>query len=590
MSWRNFLLRCLGVALGTAVFAASAAADDLSAVRETVSALARQVMKDESVPGLSLALVNRDGVIWSAGFGWADVDAKIAATPDTVYSAGTLTMPLTAAAVMQLAEHETIDLDAPLQRYLPDFSIRTRFATTAPITPRNLLTHHAGLPAMHFAGMWTEHPVSLAAFVASLRDEYAPYPPDLLYDPSQPGYAVLGHLIETLAGERFAQYMRDHLLAPLGMTHSAFDPARIDRQHLTKTYWRGKKETPRLALRDTPAVGLYCSAPDMGQFLRMLLNSGVLDGQRVLSAESVAEMLTPQNTGVALDLDDRIGLGWRLSGVHLAHARTVAWQSNSSPTGHGRMLLVPDRGLGVVVLSNSSVGARAVDELSATILDLLIRKKGDTEPEHPTAAVVAAPAPVSPQTLPGHYASILGMISVTGDAGHLRADVLGKTLRLEPGADGLYGLEYRFLGLIPIPISALKEVRVQPATINDRRFILAHVKGRVFRFADRVPQAPLSPAWRARLGSYEVVNRDALLDLAELRPIELRYDDGVLYFRYRLPGLLGLEATAPVLAQNDNELVLAGTGWLMGETIRVDRRENQERLLYSGYELRRITP
>jgi hypothetical protein len=133
-------------------------------------------------------------------------------------------------------------------------------------------------------------------------------------------------------------------------------------------------------------------------------------------------------------------------------------------------------------------------------------------------------------------------------------------------------------------------VSVRPAQIAGQSFVVAHYKDHVLRFAQKIPRAPLPPAWQKRLGTWEAVERDALLELVELERLSLRYDDGVLYFHYALPGWLGLEVLVPVNPVSDTELVLHGTGWLMGETVRVVRRGGEERLRYSGYELRRPRP
>lgn len=115
-------------------------------------------MSRAEVPGLSIALVDDQRVVWSQGFGYADAERRIPATDQTLYGIGSVTKLFTAAAVMQLAEQGRIDLDVPLTRYLPEFSMRARFADAAPITPRNLLTHHSGLPGDYLKGMWTLHP------------------------------------------------------------------------------------------------------------------------------------------------------------------------------------------------------------------------------------------------------------------------------------------------------------------------------------------------------------------------------------------------------------------------------------------------
>ncbi len=138
-------------------------------------------------------LVRGGEVLCEEGFGLADVAKNQAATADTRYRAGSLAKPMTAIAVMQLAEKGMVDIDQPLVGYLPVFSIRSRFDTTAqPITVRSVLSHHAGLPTDLNKGMWTEQPFTAVA--SKLREEYACFPPNLVFSYSNVGYTLLGHL------------------------------------------------------------------------------------------------------------------------------------------------------------------------------------------------------------------------------------------------------------------------------------------------------------------------------------------------------------------------------------------------------------
>ena len=581
------ILLAAGVLLWLPTAAVAAPSEtEIEPVKRAVTALIEDERESEHIPGLSLALVDEHGIVWAAGFGYADVEKRVPARAETIYPVGALTMPLTAAAVMQLTEQRAIELDLPIGKYLPEFSLESRFASGAPITPRNLLTHHAGLPAARFKGIWTPQP--LAELVASLKDEHAAYPPDHVHDPSDLGYDVLGRLIEVKTGQEFTRAMEERLLAPLGMRASSFARAGVDRTLLAVSYWHGKKELEALAARDTPAVGLYSSAVELGRFLTMLLRDGELEGRRVLSARSVAEMLRPQNERVALDLDNRVGLGLRLSGVRLDRADRIAWQSDTSLTGRGRILIAPDQKLGVVVIANSSTGSRLIERVSTRLLETALDARATEPPEpRPHAAAPAVPPP-TPDELNGHYAGLLGLIRVTAEEERVRANVLGKTLALEPEPDGRLSVGYRLLGFIPIPIKVLKEVRVQPMRIAGRDLMLLHYKDQRFRLADRIEPEPLPEAWRARLGEYEPAERDLLLDLIELHALELRYEEGFLHFYYRLPGWFGLAARVPVKPVSDTALAIQGNGWLMGETIEVVRRGDEERLRYSGYELKRV--
>ena len=116
--------------------------------------------RKNNVTGLSIALVDDKGLIWAQGFGYADKENKIPATPQTVYRVASISKLFTATAIMQLAEQGKINIDEPLTTYLPEFSIKTRFPGEGKITPRNLMTHHSGLPANFYKGIFSSNPAT----------------------------------------------------------------------------------------------------------------------------------------------------------------------------------------------------------------------------------------------------------------------------------------------------------------------------------------------------------------------------------------------------------------------------------------------
>lgn len=570
--------------------AAAARGDDLDTVRHAIGDYIRDEMKSHDVVGLSVALVADGRLAWAEGFGWADRERRVPARADTLYVTGGMTQAFTAAAALQLAEQGALDLDQPLRRYLPEFSIRTRFPDGPPITPRNLLTHHAGLPAMHFHGMWGARPEPFGALVARLKDEYAAYPPDTVYVPSFPGYDVLGRLIETKCGAAYADCLERRLLGPLGMTRSTFDAARADPLLLARHYWQDKP-VPYTAMRDVPAGGLVSSVTELAHFAQMLLDDGRYGGRALLRARGVSEMFRPQNAQVALDLDNRVGLPWRLAGVRFPEARTAAWLGNESPFARGRLLLVPEHRLGVIVLTNCSGSSEAAERISTRLMQLALQGRKPAAPPEPRVTALTAPSPARTRAdIEGRYATLVGQIDVHAADGRYRAQMLGKTLELVPTPEGLLAPEYRFLGLIPIPISVLRELRFTEARVAGRDIAIAYYRNQAYRLGEKIAPRPLPPAWRARLGEYRVVNDDALLKLVNLRDVTLAYDGGVLYFRYRVPGWLGLVANIPVRPVSDAELVVEGTGWLMGETIALVEESDAPRLRYSGYMFRRVAP
>ena len=262
---------------------ASVRLGDYTHAREHISWLIRQEMSDANVTGLSIALVDENGIVWSEGFGYADKEAEIKATSDTVYNVGSITKIFTAAAAMQLAEQGKLDIDQPLQKYLPEFSIKSRFGDTRKITPRNLMTHHSGLPVNWSLGMIVRNPGPFTELVTAMKDEYTAYPPDYIFSYSNLGMALLGAAIGKVGSEDFTSYMNTHMLKPLGMTHSEFSPSTR-----SKSYHHGRV-VEALPMRDLPASGLNSSANDIAHFMQMLFSEGNFAGKQILRPETLGK-------------------------------------------------------------------------------------------------------------------------------------------------------------------------------------------------------------------------------------------------------------------------------------------------------------
>ena len=150
---------------------------DYSYTKAYIAWLIDREMKKKEVTGLSIALIDDQQVVWAQGFGFADAANKVAATPETIYRAGSISKLFTATAAMQLAEQGKLDIDQPIQSSLPEFSIKSRFANSGPITPRTLMTHHSGLLSDLIKESYTRQPEPFGQVVPMLRDEYVATPP-----------------------------------------------------------------------------------------------------------------------------------------------------------------------------------------------------------------------------------------------------------------------------------------------------------------------------------------------------------------------------------------------------------------------------
>jgi len=560
---------------------------DYSYTSEYLSWLIRKEMKRHDVTGLSIALVDDQKVIWAEGFGYADEANKVAATPETLYRVGSISKLFTATAAMQLVEQGKLDIDKPLQTYLPEFSVKSRFPDAGPVTPRTLMTHHSGLPSDLLKGMWTKNPEPFTNVVNRIRDEYAPYPPNFVFSYSNLGVSLLGQAVERVAGRPYVSHMDEALLQPLGMSRSSFSK-RLDMwPFLAKGYRKGDeiKEPP---LRDVPAGGLYSNVLDLSRFMEMVFAGGKAGEQRILKEETVAEMLRPQNGGVPLDHDLRIGLGWILSGTEIENAGQVAQHDGATLLYRSQLIILPEQKLGVAVLSNSATAGPVVHKVATEALKLALETKtGIRQPErNKPAERDAGLSPEERQGWLGAYATPFGVARVTEKGDALRAELFGKTFNLVPRADGRLGLRYRLLGLIPVSLDELDYVGISGASVSGRHILLAaNTAGKSMLVGEKIEPVPVPEKWQGRVGAYEIANPGD--DTILVEDIRLRYEEGLLRVDYALPLFFPGMLSVTLMPISDTEAVIRGLGRSMGETIRIVTVDGEERLFYSGYELRK---
>ncbi len=568
---------------------ASFAREDYSYTRDYISWLIKQEMKKSDVTGLSIALVDDRRIVWAEGFGWADQANAAPATPDTVYRVGSVSKLFTATAAMQLAQQGRFDIDKPLERYLPEFAVKSRFADGLPITPRSLMTHHSGLPSDLQRGMWTKKPDPFDAVVGQLRQEYAANPPSTVYAYSNLGATLLGLAVEKVAGDAFASHMDASLLKPLGMARSSFS-TRCDRSPFASKAYRDGSEVEEPALRDVPAGGLNSTVNDLARFMQMVLGGGAIGERRIIGPETLAEMLRPQNGDVPLDLNFRVGLAWHLSGLGLIDIRNagpVAHHSGATINHHAMLIVLPAHKLGVVVLSNSAASGGVVNRVAVETLRLALEAKaGIRQPDRksPPAQGDVPPAEAL-RGYEGTYATPVGMVPVSDKTSYLSAEVMGRTLRLVPRADGSLGLQYKLLGLIPISLGELNRASLSRAVIAGRDILKIGLDGQEMILGERIHPVPIPAAWQRRLGRYEIINAGG--DHIRAEEVRLRDDAGFLVVDVAVPLLFKGKVHFALKPISDTDALIFGLGRGMGETIAAVTIDNEELLRYSGYLLRK---
>ena len=314
-------------------------------------------MEKEGIPGLTAALVVGAHLTWSQGYGLADVENGVPATADTVYRLASVSKPITAVAVMQLAEQGRIDIDAPVRKYVPGFPEKPW-----PITARQLLAHTSGI--RHYAGdefASTRHYWSILEGLDVFKDDPLVFEPGTRQLYSTYGYTLLGAVVEAASGMRYLDYLHERILRPAGMTGVRDDDASAIIRNRAHGYVRtAAGDLRNSALADTsykvPGGGLCATAADMGRF------AAAFEAGSLLKKETLDSMLVGQRTGDGKTLN--YGLGWS---VTTRNGRFEAWHTGAQQRVSNVVYLQPGRGLAVVLMANLEGQGTSLKELARRI-------------------------------------------------------------------------------------------------------------------------------------------------------------------------------------------------------------------------------
>ena len=571
----------LGACATPAPVATSSIRGDYRHTENYLNWLVDREMSENDITGISIALIDDQKIIWQKGFGHADLENDIPATPETVYRVGSIAKVFTAAATMQLADLGKLDIDQPLVAALPEFSIKTRFPKAGPVTPRNMMMHHSGLPSNFLQGLFVRDPARFDSVVEGIRDEHMTFPPNYVFSYSNLGMALLGATVQKVSGEPFDNYMERHFFQPLGMKQSSFSPRAI-----TKAYDHNKA-TEVFSLRDMPAANLLSNVLDLSQFVKMQFADGKSGQQQILSAASVHEMLRVQNAGFPLTFQQYVGLGWMMNGVEVPGGGLVASHGGSLPDSHSMMTILPEHKLGVVVLSNSATSAGAVTKIAAEALRLMLEAK--TGIRQPPAVAVRSPERTATarelRFFNGHFDTLVGLAKISTESGKIDADAVGHHFQLVPHEDGLLSLKYKVFGMVAVHVGAFEDIRLSMAIVDGREIVVGRIGGESLMFGEKINPSSIPETFLQHIGNYEIMGK---IDGPVPNQILLKEDDGLLVGEARFPEKPELLLRIGFRPVSNNEAVTAGLGSGRGDTLRFIRDGDENRLSFSGFQMRKV--
>lgn len=428
MNRRNFVFNAVTAAAGLSAFSRLSVSQRPSTLRQTKivdysSVIDRfkdrlpGLMTQYHIPGLAIALIDGQRLVWSQGFGYTDKSQRLRVTDETLFSVQSTSKTYTAMGVLVAASKGRLRLDDRLSRFMPGFRVNSRFGRgeTQKITIRRLLSHWAGF--CHEAPLGNNFDNCSCTFeehIRSISNSWLVAPVGHRFSYSNLGIDLAGYILQLQSRKPFETYLSDEVFKPLGMTASTFSQSEALKNSSFAIGHRGENELPIFFIPMIPAGGMYSCVRDLASFVMFCLRDGEVNGSRLISEDLLKEMTTPQfpvegqNGGYGLGIFNVASFGATKllhSGGGYGYSADQRW--------------MPDYGIGAVVLTNQQRGL-AASALTNSALELMIRAKYGDIPQVRAIASVNRPvfslAPELLRRLEGTYkAGGLVTFRVEGD-------------------------------------------------------------------------------------------------------------------------------------------------------------------------------
>ena len=328
------------------------------------------------VPGASIAIVRDGEVAWSGAYGMANIESERPVDAQTLFNAASISKPVTAWGVMRLVEQRRINRYRPLSNYIRDWPLPESQYSKDSVTVTRLLSHTAGLSMPSIPAFRDRDSLPSLRQILSGDYEDSVYANEgsaveIRYEPnghprySGGGYVLAQLLVEEVSDRSFSEYMVTEILRPLGMSGSQFGLDDAAETRTASPYNRRGRVQPHYYFTGTAGAGMYATATDLAHFISAAMQGQAnnVPGRGVLSPATVAEMLSPVveiPRGTPGELD-ATGLGY-----FVETDRSGDWLASHSGGNIGwraRMVLAPDAGKGIVVLTNSDNGGELIEEI-----------------------------------------------------------------------------------------------------------------------------------------------------------------------------------------------------------------------------------
>jgi len=419
---------------------------------EKISTTINKGMKEADVPGVSIAIVKKDKILWSKGYGFTDRTQTKRVDSDTLFWIGSLSKAYTATAFFRAAQKGLVRLDDPIRKYYPEFTWNSIFGENEKdmITFRHLLAHRAGL--QHFTKMTdpkTGLYYSFEEYISKISESWQKYPVGELhsYSYSNAGYDLIAFILQKITGKKFEDWMNDEVYKPLGMNNSFVGTSNVlkkenwARGHVGKLQYQSEKYiNPNLG-----AGAQYSSVNDMSKFIQMHLNKGHVKGKEFLTKESLQELYSipfPEKNQLVT-----IGLGMGVNKMKYGGELMLSFMGDGDGC-FAMHQIFPNLGFGLLAETNQIQNTYPLlFELSSLVFDTLIEENlGNIPLDLTVNDKFNLPQTITLDKsilhrLEGKYISRMMDIAIELKDGKLTFDFRGKEVELSPRSNTIFSSE-----------------------------------------------------------------------------------------------------------------------------------------------------
>ena len=394
----RFIAPALLVCLSVTACVAQNKADNPPKPAQSIAELRQQlekILQDTHTPGMSVAIVHRDGPEWVAGLGKSDVATNRATTDETLFRIGSTSKAFATLSILKLANEGKLSLQDPVHKLVPEIWFRNRWEATDPVRVVDLLEHTTGWDDMHLPEYAKDAKgMTLREGLAYYRhSRISRWRPGTRMSYCNSGPPVAAYIVEKITGQRFEDYVTQNFFLPIGMKTATYfeQPS----PQLTTLYHPdGKTPFPYWNILLRPAGSINASAKDMAAYVQFYLDRGMVGGVQVMPADSIDRMETPTRTWEA---QQGLKSGYGLSNYTSVQDGFVYHGHNGGVDGGlTDMSYMPEYGVGYFFSINAGNGA-AFGKIGETIRAYITR--GLTRPPVPAPA----PLPANAQQYAGWY-------------------------------------------------------------------------------------------------------------------------------------------------------------------------------------------